>query len=87
MDMMPCMNVELADSLSKRGIFSVQQLLYLPKATLQTMIGNFPASKLYQDQQPFPRIKGQWKVLLFRHHTGEHQFQAKQIKSVYLTFP
>ncbi|BFG40674.1 hypothetical protein CerSpe_269470 [Prunus speciosa] len=50
MDMMPCMNVELADSLSKRGIFSVQQLLYLPKATLQTMIGNFPASKLYQVQ-------------------------------------
>ncbi|CAL8138761.1 unnamed protein product [Prunus armeniaca] len=46
--MMRCMNVELADSISKRGIFSVQQLLYLPKATLQTMIGNFPASKLYQ---------------------------------------
>lgn len=42
------MNVELADSLSKRGIFSVQQLLNLPKATLQTMIGNFPASKFYQ---------------------------------------
>ncbi|KAI5331061.1 hypothetical protein L3X38_021187 [Prunus dulcis] len=60
--MMPCMNVELADSLSKRGIFSVQQLLYLPKATLQTMIGNFPASKLYQDLQPFPRIEVKLKL-------------------------
>ncbi|CAB4305067.1 unnamed protein product [Prunus armeniaca] len=80
--MMRCMNVELADSISKRGIFSVQQLLYLPKATLQTMIGNFPASKLYQDLHPFPRIevklKLQRKVSLFRHHTGEHQFQARK---------
>ncbi|BFG34438.1 hypothetical protein CerSpe_207120 [Prunus speciosa] len=62
MDMMPCMNVELADLLSKRGIFSVQQLLYPPKATLQTMIGNFPASKLYQDLQPFPLIKVKLKL-------------------------
>ncbi|CAL2262503.1 unnamed protein product [Prunus armeniaca] len=46
--MMPCMNVELANSLSKRGIFSIQQLF--PKATLQTMIENFPASKMYQVQ-------------------------------------
>ncbi|CAL2257901.1 unnamed protein product [Prunus armeniaca] len=64
---MRCMNVELADSISKRGIFSVQQLLYLPKATLQSMIGKFPASKLYQR-----------KVSLFRHHTGEHQFRARK---------
>lgn len=42
------MNNELAGSLSKRGIYTVQQLLDLPKATLQTVIGNFPASKLYQ---------------------------------------
>ncbi|CAL8155292.1 unnamed protein product [Prunus armeniaca] len=64
---MRCMNVELADSISKRGIFSVQQLLYLPKATLQSMIGKFPTSKLYQR-----------KVSLFRHHTGEHQFRARK---------
>ncbi|CAB4274466.1 unnamed protein product [Prunus armeniaca] len=46
------------------------------------MIGNFPASKLYQDLHPFPRIevklKLQRKVSLFRHHTGEHQFQARK---------
>ncbi|CAL8155345.1 unnamed protein product [Prunus armeniaca] len=80
--MMRCMNVELADSISKRGIFSVQQLLYLPKATLQAMIGKFLASKLYQDLHPFPRIllklKLERKVSLFRHHTGEHQFQARK---------
>ncbi|CAL2258264.1 unnamed protein product [Prunus armeniaca] len=80
--MMRCMNVELADSISKRGIFSVQQLLYLPEATLQAMIGKFLASKLYQDLHPFPRIelklKLERKVSLFRHHTGEHQFQARK---------
>ncbi|VVA19059.1 Hypothetical predicted protein [Prunus dulcis] len=80
--MMRCINVELADWISKRGLFSVQQLLYLPKATLQTMIGNFPASKLYQDLHSFRRIevklKLQRKVSLFRHHTGEHQFQARK---------
>ncbi|CAL8138759.1 unnamed protein product [Prunus armeniaca] len=46
------------------------------------MIGNFPASKLYQDLHPFPRIevklKLQRKVSLFRHHTGEQQFQARK---------
>ncbi|CAL8138757.1 unnamed protein product [Prunus armeniaca] len=46
------------------------------------MIGNFPASKLYQDRHPFPRIKVklklQRKVSLFRHHTGEQQFQARK---------
>ena len=46
--MLPCMNVELVDSLSTRGISSLQQLLNFPKATLQTMIGNFPASRLFQ---------------------------------------
>ncbi|XWS51215.1 hypothetical protein CRYUN_Cryun12cG0157700 [Craigia yunnanensis] len=60
--MLPCMNNELAGSLSKRGI-SVQQLLDLPKATMQTVIGNFPAAKLYQDLQHFPRIQMKLKLL------------------------
>jgi activating signal cointegrator complex subunit 3 len=34
--------------LNKKGIFTVQQLLDLPKANLQTVIGTFPASRLYQ---------------------------------------
>ncbi|XP_004299306.1 PREDICTED: activating signal cointegrator 1 complex subunit 3 [Fragaria vesca subsp. vesca] len=61
--MLPCMNAELADSLCKRGIFRVQQLLELPKATLQNMIGNFPASKFFQDLQLFPRIEVKLKIL------------------------
>ncbi|KAJ0104588.1 hypothetical protein Patl1_18876 [Pistacia atlantica] len=46
--MLPCMNDDLMGLLRKRGISSVQQLLDIPKATLQTMIGNFPVSRLYQ---------------------------------------
>ncbi|KAK9021319.1 hypothetical protein V6N11_011314 [Hibiscus sabdariffa] len=61
--MLPCMNNELAGSLSKRGITTVQQLLDLPKATLQTVIGNFPASKLYQELQHFPCIRIKLKLM------------------------
>ncbi|EOY22054.1 hypothetical protein QUC31_007545 [Theobroma cacao] len=61
--MLPCMNNELAGALSKGGISSVQQLLDLPKATLQTVIGNFPASKLCQDLQYFPHIQMKLKLL------------------------
>ncbi|XP_022736597.1 DExH-box ATP-dependent RNA helicase DExH14 isoform X2 [Durio zibethinus] len=61
--MLPCMNNELAGSLSKRGISRVQQLFDLSKATLQTVIGNFPASKLYQDLQLFPRLQIKLKLL------------------------
>ena len=46
--MLPSMNVDLASSLNKRGISTVQQLLDLPKATFQTVIGNSPASRLNQ---------------------------------------
>jgi len=46
--MLPCMNEDLQQSLRKRGISTVQQLLDLPGATLQAMIGNFPASRFYQ---------------------------------------
>ncbi|KAE8716022.1 hypothetical protein F3Y22_tig00110156pilonHSYRG00221 [Hibiscus syriacus] len=61
--MLPCMNDELASSLSKRGISTVQQLFDIPKATLQTVIGNFPSSKLYQDLQHFPCIQIKLKLL------------------------
>ncbi|KAF6165077.1 hypothetical protein GIB67_000661 [Kingdonia uniflora] len=46
--MLPSMNVDLASSLSRRGISDVQQLLGLPKAELQMLLDNFPASRLYQ---------------------------------------
>lgn len=55
--MLPCMTVELADSLSRKGISSLQQLLDFPKATLQSMIGNFPISRLVQDLQYFPQVQ------------------------------
>lgn len=48
--MLPSMSDDLASLLNKRGISKVQQLLDLPKATLQTTVGNFPASRLYQVQ-------------------------------------
>lgn len=46
--MLQSMSDDLASLLNERGISTVQQLLDLPKATLQTMVGNFPASRLYQ---------------------------------------
>ncbi|KAI3929942.1 hypothetical protein MKW98_004096 [Papaver atlanticum] len=54
--MLPSMNSELVSLLGKRGISNVQQLLSLPKATLQSLIENFPVSQLYQDLQQFPCI-------------------------------
>ncbi|KAH7549222.1 hypothetical protein JRO89_XS13G0000800 [Xanthoceras sorbifolium] len=60
--MLPCMNDDLVSSLQKRGISTMQQLLDIPKGTLQTVIGNFPASRLYQDLQHFPRIQVKLKL-------------------------
>ena len=50
--MLPCMNAELINSLSRSGISSVQELLDIPKAALQNVTGNFPASRLYQVKSP-----------------------------------
>lgn len=50
--MLPCMNADLVTSLSKRGIYSIQELLDIPKAALQTVTENFPASRLYQVKVP-----------------------------------
>lgn len=60
--MLPCMNEDLLQSLRKRGISTVQQLLDLPGAPLQAMIGNFPASRFYQDLQNFPCIRMKLRV-------------------------
>uniref|UniRef100_A0A2N9HEA5 Activating signal cointegrator 1 complex subunit 3 n=1 Tax=Fagus sylvatica TaxID=28930 RepID=A0A2N9HEA5_FAGSY len=60
--MLPSMNVDLASSLNKRGISTLQQLLDLPKATFQTVIGNFPAPRLYQDLQHFPCVQVRLKL-------------------------
>ncbi|KHN17815.1 Activating signal cointegrator 1 complex subunit 3 [Glycine soja] len=60
--MLPCMNTDLISSLSRRGISSVQELLDIPKAALQTVTANFPASRLYQDLQHFPHVKMKLKV-------------------------
>lgn len=55
--MLPCMNNDLLGTLRARGISTVQQLLDIPKENLQTVIGNFPVSRLHQDLQRFPRIQ------------------------------
>lgn len=60
--MLPCMNTDLISLLSKRGIYTVQQLLDLPRGTLQSVIGNFPASRVYQDLQHFPCIQMKLKL-------------------------
>ncbi|XP_014495737.1 DExH-box ATP-dependent RNA helicase DExH14 isoform X2 [Vigna radiata var. radiata] len=60
--MLPCMNTDLINSLSQRGICSVQELLDIPKTALQTLTANFPASRLYQDLQHFPHIKVKLKI-------------------------
>lgn len=62
LQMLSCMNEDLLQSLRKRGISTVQQLLDLPGATLQAMIGNFPASRFFQDLQNFPCIRMKLKV-------------------------
>ncbi|KAM7267618.1 hypothetical protein ACFE04_009784 [Oxalis oulophora] len=61
--MLPCMNDDLADNLSKRAISSVQQLLDLPRHTLQSVIGNFPVSRMYQDLQHFPRVQVKLRLI------------------------
>ncbi|KAL1337994.1 DExH-box ATP-dependent RNA helicase DExH14 [Arachis hypogaea] len=60
--MLPCMNADLMQSLSRSGISSVQELLDIPKASLQNVTGSFPASRLYQDLQHFPRVKMKLKL-------------------------
>ncbi|GAV70037.1 DEAD domain-containing protein/Helicase_C domain-containing protein/Sec63 domain-containing protein [Cephalotus follicularis] len=60
--MLPCMTDDLRDSLSKRGIFTVKQLFDLPRATLQSVIGNFPVYTIYQDLSNFPRVQVKLKL-------------------------
>ncbi|KAA8541028.1 hypothetical protein F0562_024834 [Nyssa sinensis] len=60
--MLPCMTNDLAGLLSKRGISNVQQLLNLPKETLQAVIGSSTASRLYQDLQHFPLVQVRLKL-------------------------
>ncbi|KAF7806252.1 DExH-box ATP-dependent RNA helicase DExH14 [Senna tora] len=40
----------------------MQQLLDIPKAALQSLTGNFPASRLYQDLHHFPRVRMKVKL-------------------------
>ncbi|KAJ4838086.1 DExH-box ATP-dependent RNA helicase DExH14 [Turnera subulata] len=76
--MLPSMNADLAQSLSRKGLFTVKQLLDLPKSTLQDAIGNFPASRLYQDLQHFPCI--QMKLKLQKKNTDGRNSLSVNIK-------
>ncbi|KAK9116484.1 hypothetical protein Sjap_015431 [Stephania japonica] len=55
--MLPSMNIELLSSLKNRGFSNVQQLLGLPRASLQALVDKFPASQLFQDLQHFPCVR------------------------------
>ncbi|KMS97778.1 hypothetical protein BVRB_5g123420 [Beta vulgaris subsp. vulgaris] len=57
LEMLPCLNNNVIGTLKRQGILNVQQLLDVPRETLQNLLGSFPASSLYQDLQRFPRIR------------------------------
>ncbi|GAB4846226.1 activating signal cointegrator 1 complex subunit [Ancistrocladus abbreviatus] len=56
LQMLPCMNVDIVSKFRKIGVSNVQQLLDLPRLTLQNSVGNNAVSMLYQDLQHFPHI-------------------------------
>ncbi|XP_021733961.1 DExH-box ATP-dependent RNA helicase DExH14-like isoform X1 [Chenopodium quinoa] len=56
LQMLPCLNNNVMVTLTRQGISNVQQLLDVPRATMQGLLGSFPASSLYEDLQRFPRI-------------------------------
>ncbi|KAJ8451475.1 hypothetical protein Cgig2_017866 [Carnegiea gigantea] len=60
--MLPCMSEDLISTLGRRGISKVLQLLDLPRATLQNLLGSFPVSSLYQDLRRFPRIQMKLRI-------------------------
>lgn len=60
--MLPCMSEDLISTLGRRGISKVQQLLDLPRATLQNLLGSFPVSSLYQDLRRFPHIQMKLRI-------------------------
>lgn len=62
LQMIPNMTLDLVGTCRKKGVFSVQQLLDLPRSSLQAMVGNKDASNLYQDIQHFPRIQMNLKL-------------------------
>ncbi|KAI3673352.1 hypothetical protein L6452_39470 [Arctium lappa] len=59
--MLPCMTEDLVSLLQKGGISNIQQLLDLPKMTMQSRFGN-SAPRLQQDLQHFPRIQVKLKI-------------------------
>ncbi|KAF5933941.1 hypothetical protein HYC85_030112 [Camellia sinensis] len=60
--MLPSMTDDLVGILRRKGISNVQQLLDLPKSTLQACIGNSTASRFYQDLEQFPRVQVRLKL-------------------------
>lgn len=61
LQMLPCLNNNVIGTLVRQGISNVQELWDVPRATLQNLLGSFPAS-IYQDLQRFPRIHVKLRV-------------------------
>nr|GMD32590.1 DExH-box ATP-dependent RNA helicase DExH14 [Ipomoea batatas] len=76
--MLPCMTNDLYNSLSKRGVINVQQLLDLSSANLQSIVGNSVASKLHQDLQHFPRV--QVRLRIQRRDSGDNRSHTLNIR-------
>lgn len=55
--MLPCMTDDIAALLGRRGISNVQQLLDVPQPTVQSIVGNASATRLFQDVERFPLVQ------------------------------
>ncbi|KAK6925104.1 Helicase, C-terminal [Dillenia turbinata] len=60
--MLPCMTSDLVESLRRRGISNLQQLVDCSKRVLQGIIGSSSVSWINQDLQHFPRIQVKLKL-------------------------
>ncbi|OWM65237.1 hypothetical protein CDL15_Pgr008827 [Punica granatum] len=76
--MLPSMNVEIEDALRRRGLTTLQQLLRVPKDTLQSIIGNSTAQRLFQDLQHFPHV--QIKLKFQRREGDDENSRSLSIK-------
>ncbi|KAK3440303.1 hypothetical protein EUGRSUZ_B00583 [Eucalyptus grandis] len=60
--MLPSMNDNLEDTLRKRGIANLQQLLDIPKSSLRSIIGDSCSLKLLQELEYFPQVRMKLRI-------------------------
>ncbi|XP_030474192.1 DExH-box ATP-dependent RNA helicase DExH14 [Syzygium oleosum] len=60
--MLPSMNENLEDTLRRRGIATLQQLLDIPKSSLQSIIGDSRNLRLLQELEYFPQVRMKLRI-------------------------